>query len=72
MWPMLDGLNPLLGNAPFGFFVANGKPPQIWQRWPHGTMAAASAPVMIAPTFGLMTSAPRWRFNWANYSSSGE
>jgi hypothetical protein len=32
MWPMLQGLDPLLGPAPFGFFVAPSGQLALWQR----------------------------------------
>ena len=32
MWPMLQGLDPLLGQAPFGFFVAPKGQLALWQR----------------------------------------
>ena len=32
MWPMLNGIDPLLGAAPFGFFMSANRPNRLWQR----------------------------------------
>lgn len=36
MWPMLQGLDPLLGAAPFGYFVVAGNETTPWLRTPEG------------------------------------
>ena len=36
MWPMLAGLDPLLGASPFGFFVSRSGARQAWERSAQG------------------------------------
>jgi hypothetical protein len=53
MWPMLDGIDPLLGPAPFGTFVAPRGGPETWQRIGGAVLPAAQAPVPADPAFRL-------------------
>ncbi|MBO9712905.1 S41 family peptidase [Sphingomonas sp.] len=57
MWPMLAGLDPLLGAPPFGFFVQSGRSPEPWGRFPGAArfgLAHAAAPlaVLVGPRTG--------------------
>ena len=42
MWPMLNGLDPLLGAPPFGYFVLPGGQRQVWTRSENGIQVATS------------------------------
>jgi len=54
MWPMLAGLDPLLGSSPFGFFVSSTGATQAWSRTPHGIAPTAIQPATpTAPAFTL-------------------
>lgn len=53
MWPMLAGLDPLLGASPFGFF-SRGEVRQPWQRTPSGIFPVPVQPdPATPPAFGL-------------------
>lgn len=52
MWPMLAGLDPLLLDAPFGFFVTR-EYSVPWARTPVGIMGAREIDPAIAPAFTL-------------------
>ena len=53
MWPMLWGLDPLLGDAPFGYFITrtNEIP---WARTKEGIMGARAIDPAVPPAFELM------------------
>jgi hypothetical protein len=53
MWPMLAGLDPLLGKAPFGFFVMRGQEPTPWIRANGFVYPAPGAVPTAAPAFAL-------------------
>lgn len=53
MWPMLRGLDPLLGAAPFGTFVDTKNAVQLWQRQGGMIFPAARAAPAEPPLFGL-------------------
>jgi len=58
MWPMLAGLDPLLGPAPFGFFVSPHGATQPWTRTKDGVSAVAASAVPAAtPVFALAQAA---------------
>lgn len=53
MWPMLLGLDPLLGTPPFGYFVRANKAKQAWTR-ASGNIFPSSDPITpSAPSFKL-------------------
>lgn len=52
MWPMLAGLDPLLGQAPFGFFDF-GTRRTAWARSANGITAVRDVDASIAPAFNL-------------------
>jgi len=74
MWPMLAGLDPLLGPSPFGFFVGTGHAPQPWVRTSNGiTSIDAQAPPPAAPAFALThATAPLAVLIGPRTTSSGE
>ena len=52
MWPMLWGMDPLLGDGPFGYFVArSGTIP--WARTSEGIMGAREIDRSLAPAFAV-------------------
>lgn len=53
MWPMLDGLDPLLGAGPFGYFVTRGKALQPWLRTADGISPFAALAAIDRPAFTL-------------------
>lgn len=57
MWPMLQGLDPLLGPAPFGFFVAPNGPLALWQREGGLIRTSFKAAAPEEPAFLLKRSA---------------
>jgi len=74
MWPMLAGVDPLLGNSPFGFFVTTGGATQSWVRTPSGIVAvSAQNTPPVAPAFALThAAAPLAVLIGPRTSSSGE
>ncbi len=52
MWPMLAGLDPLLGEAPFGFFIQRGRE-LPWARTADGIATVQEVHAAIAPAFEL-------------------
>jgi C-terminal processing protease CtpA/Prc len=52
MWPMLTGLDPLLGAAPFGSFVAPSAPSGLWVRY-RGEIRPGPRSDRRAPFFPL-------------------
>lgn len=56
MWPMLAGLDPLLGASPFGFF-SKGYFRNPWIRTPAGIFPAPPQPVPTAPPAFTLTHA---------------
>lgn len=74
MWPMLTGLDPLLGAYPFGFFLSGGTTSQAWIRTPNGIspgIADLSRPLM--PSFALEhATAPLALLIGPQTASSGE
>ncbi len=73
MWPMLQGLDPLLGPAPFGWFVRPKGDTKVWQR-SDGTILPAPAVAPDAPpAFGLRhAGAPLALLLGPRTASSGE
>jgi hypothetical protein len=57
MWPMLQGLDPLLGPAPFGFFVAPNGQSALWQREGGSIRTSLKAVAPEEPAFALQRSA---------------
>lgn len=53
MWPMLQGLDPLLGPAPFGAFLQQAKVAQVWTRTPQGIFPAPAVVPGTGPAFTL-------------------
>ena len=53
MWPMLNGLDPLLGDAPFGHFLVGGSETQPWVRTAEGIAPSSSAAFGVKPGFAL-------------------
>lgn len=53
MWPMLNGLDPLLGKAPFGHFVAANTATQRWVRTAEGIAASSDVTQTAEPGFFL-------------------
>ncbi len=53
MWPMLQGLDPLLGNPPFGFFTLRGSTISMWSRTNGSVLAVAGDISPSAPAFAL-------------------
>lgn len=74
MWPMLAGLDPLLGASPFGFFVGTDGTAQPWVRTASGIVPAASQPgTPAAPAFTLThAAAPLAVLIGPGTTSSGE
>ena len=56
MWPMLTGLDPLLGASPFGYF-SKGETREPWQRTPGGIFPAPVQPGPPAPPAFTLTHA---------------
>jgi len=52
MWPMLQGLDPLLGDGPFGQFVV-ATDPVAWRRTANGILPMAGAADESGPAFTL-------------------
>lgn len=52
MWPMLNGLDPLLGAAPFGYFAAKDGPVP-WVRTTYGIVPGAADANSANPSFEL-------------------
>ena len=50
MWPMLNGIAPLLGNPPFGFFEPGSDPGQVWKSV-HGEVTAVDADIARIPAY---------------------
>jgi len=73
MWPMLAGLDPLLGASPFGFF-AKGETRQPWQRTPAGIFPVPLQPgAPVPPAFTLThANAPLAVLIGPRTASSGE
>jgi len=74
MWPMLAGLDPLLGASPFGVFVSSAGATQSWSRTPGGIVSVAAEPASPAPpAFALKhAAAPVAVLIGPNTTSSGE
>lgn len=53
MWPMLQGIDPLLGDGPFGAFVDPAGNVTRWQRFNHRVTAGPMQASGEAPSFGL-------------------
>jgi len=53
MWPMLNGLDPLLGRAPFGSFVDPAGNLTRWQRARGQILPLPAEPERDSPAFGL-------------------
>lgn len=55
MWPMLAGLDPLLGASPFGYFVNSRGTRQAWERTSGGIFPMPAQPVAVpaGPAFAL-------------------
>ena len=73
MWPMLQGLDPLLGSSPFGFFTAKGAHATPWARTAMGILPAPEPSTDIPPVFRLeREKAPVAVLIGPNTASSGE
>jgi C-terminal processing protease CtpA/Prc len=73
MWPMLQGLDPLLGDAPFGFFIGQGGSSTPWIRTPSGIFPFAGAVPMSKSAYELRhSSAPLAVLIGPKTASSGE
>lgn len=73
MWPMLAGLDPLLGQPPFGFFVSNTGDTASWSRSPDGIGQMAAVASQSAPAFALEhAAAPLAVLIGSGTTSSGE
>lgn len=73
MWPMLNGLDPLLGDAPFGHFVAGKSEPQPWVRTADGIAPSSNAASGMKLSFALKHgNAPVAILIGPQTSSSGE
>ncbi|HEV2079055.1 MAG TPA: S41 family peptidase [Allosphingosinicella sp.] len=73
MWPMLQGVDPLLGPAPFGYFVSVSNKVQAWQRQKGRVLAAQAAPDQSRPSYMLKhTAAPLAILLDGKTASSGE
>ncbi|MBX3564969.1 MAG: hypothetical protein KF730_10380 [Sphingomonas sp.] len=53
MWPMLHGLDPLLGAAPFGSFIDPKGAVTIWQRTASGMAPLPEQPRALPPSYVL-------------------
>ena len=53
MWPMLQGLDPLLGDAPFGYFVRGNRITAQWTRTAGGIGPSKRSAVKPRPAFSL-------------------
>jgi hypothetical protein len=53
MWPMLKGLDPLLGTGPFGYFVQTDGSTQAWQRSAGNIFPAPEMLPPSSPAFAL-------------------
>lgn len=54
MWPMLQGLDPLLGNGPFGYFVSQRDAIVPWVRTPSGILPSPQPLLESTPSFSLV------------------
>lgn len=73
MWPMLKGLDPLLGPGPFGYFVQTDGSTQAWQRSVGNIFPAPEMLPPSPPAFALThTSAPVAVLIGPRTASSGE
>jgi carboxyl-terminal processing protease len=74
MWPMLTGLDPLLGASPFGFFLSGGTTSQAWIRTPDGISPGIADPSRpLTPSFALAhATAPVALLIGPQTASSGE
>jgi hypothetical protein len=73
MWPMLQGLDPLLGDEPFGYFVRPTGVAVTWVRTPSGITAALESPSRRRPAVSLVHQrAPVAVLIGAGTASSGE
>lgn len=73
MWPMLKGLDPLLGTAPFGYFVQTDGSTQAWSRSAGNIFPAAEKLASNSPAFSLThASAPLALLIGPATGSSGE
>jgi hypothetical protein len=74
MWPMLAGLDPLLGSSPFGYFVSSHGTEQPWIRTANGIAPMAAQPGLPAlPSFALThAAAPLAVLIGPRTASSGE
>nr|WP_274705471.1 S41 family peptidase [Sphingomonas sp. H160509] len=69
MWPMLWGLDPLLGKPPFGFFVLPDGTKQAWIRSMGNIFPSAEALPPSPPAFEIKQSlCPRRHFDRAAHS----
>ena len=53
MWPMLQGLDPLLGTSPFGYFAVQGGQTVPWIRTNAGIFPGAGTSSDVEPVFRL-------------------
>jgi C-terminal processing protease CtpA/Prc len=73
MWPMLQGLDPLLGKGPFGYFVARQGVITPWVRTPGGVFPTTVPMPDSTPSFPLAhKDAPLAVLIGPQTSSSGE
>ena len=73
MWPMLQGLDPLLGKGPFGYFVAGRGVVVPWVRTPSGVFPTMAPVPESTPSFPLAhQNAPVALLIGPRTSSSGE
>ncbi|MBW6532616.1 S41 family peptidase [Sphingomonas sp. RRHST34] len=73
MWPMLQGLDPLLGGPPFGYFVLPDRTKQEWTRRAGNIVYSAVSTGATSPTFSLRhASAPLAVLIGSQTASSGE
>jgi hypothetical protein len=72
MWPMLNGLDPLLGDAPFGSFVST-RGTEFWQRRDGAITLLAALQPAAPPAFALVhANAPLAILIGPGTASSGE
>lgn len=57
MWPMLAGLNPLLGRSPFSFFAKTDGAVESWSRTQYGIFPYPTQPVPLVPSASALTHA---------------
>jgi len=53
MWPMLQGLDPLLGSPPFGYFTLRGSKVSMWSRTNGSVLAVREDVSPSAPSYVL-------------------